>query len=653
LKVSLLIALSVLFINGSNVAAEEGDFASFIGKQQKKSEEPAANEKKAARAEPKKKAKKEKKKAEEPAPRPEPEEAAERTPAPAAPAAPTATATPSERALSTAPGRPSELVKNNRESLIVKTGKQCLVVEFDTLANGMLSCSEPVTVQYTRRNCASSEIEEEGDSEAHVNCPDKKKVELRFRTSQDSVLLSLRTRRQNDGRLGIVTHHQLESAAEEESSLSKLLAAPKLRTKEETKEESPLKLKLSGFATIEAEETRRFGFDGTGGQQNFDQSVARPAQSNLNFFSNIGVEASRDRTSLVSLFEIGEIYFGNAASGGGVGARATNAFEVRNLYLDHGFSDALAFKGGLVTTASDPRSFIFNDHIATVQSAYKTDLSEGLLWYGEAAKHRNVAGHVRDQYIGAMGTLGFLDAVKATVFGLQRRKNADELTANDGTGAVLVGDSVYHWLGATVEAESLLGMTTQFTAIRSWTNTSLPGGHDKATGGLLDLKLTRSIGEALLLLTVEGLYTTGGAGTTDASTRKQIRGRRNNFVSPVGAAYLFSIATSDGVDDSPGTPKESIIANLGQDEGLRIVGATVNTNLSRNLSGFLRFGYIGAGHAGPNGGKLLGLEYDAGLQYQLTTSTALLLDYGYFKPGNFYIHRNPAKLAAAKLKYSF
>src|SRR5690606_5390303 len=112
-----------------------------------------------------------------------------------------------------------------------------------------------------------------------------------------------------------------------------------------------------------------------------------------------------------------------------------------------------------------PRSFVFNDHLASAQATFKTDLSEGLLWYGEAAKSRVAAAHSRDRYFGINGTLGFLSGAKATLFALHRRKDSEELSLSDGSGLTAVGDSRMTWLGTTAEAEPWAGLSVQATGI--------------------------------------------------------------------------------------------------------------------------------------------------------------------------------------------
>lgn len=644
---SLIFLFSVM-VPTSISHAEEGGFASFLEEREKQKENRAESPKKSTAAG-KKKKKNNNAIGLVPAKSSETADAGERS---------TATNSISAPSEEPAPSAPSNMTAEQRlhlSTFVVKTNKNCLVTEVATLPNGELSCSEAAPMRYTLRDCGSGSIKEIGETEAQASCPDRNRIELRFRTSSDAIVMAMRATRQTEGRAGTTTGYTVVSANEEESSLTKFLTIPNLISPSgEKAEESPLKLTFSGFATVEWENTRNFGFDGASLQQNFNSRARQARQSNFNFLTNFGFEAARDKTSLVSIFEIGEVYFGNTASGGAVGARANNIFEVRNLYLNHGFSENISLKGGIVPTASDPRSFIFSDHVSSIQATYSTDLSQGLIWFAEGARHRPGAPHLRDQYAGLMGTLGFLSGPKVTVFGINRTKDSDEILANDNSGNVLSGSSRYVWAGATLETELMPTLSIQGTAIQNWVSTKFTGGKDSFNGHLLDLRLTKKWSDSIFVTTLEGLVTSGAKGVTDATSGKQIRGKRANFVSPIAAAYLLSIATSDGVDDSPGTPKESIIGNLNLDEGLQIAVLGVTANVTRKASVLFRYGHLKAGNGSVATGKThIGDEVDLGLLYQLTPSTSLQLDYAFFMPGNFYATSATARLTAAKMKFSF
>ena len=660
-NLSILLAL-VAFLLPPTIHAEEPDgFTALINRQKAKEAQAKPDE----TAEPPPAARSDsawggddatsKKKSPENKPRKKPrQESVERVEASPPEAAPTRTAE--------APAKTDEGAgESAKEKLIFRGDQSCYVVEFESRPGKVISCSESLPLSYTQRECDTGKVQEAGEAEAAIACPDKNRIVLRFRTGSSALVAVLKVHRENNGRSGVDAHYRVEKAGVEEGSLTKLLAAPKIKsTSGDKPEESPIKFKFSGFAWTEWERTSRFGYDVGAGTQvaqpNFDPKVAQPNQSNLNFFSNVSFEIGKDNTSLVSLFEIGEVYFGDTSSGGAQGARATNIFEVRNLYLNHDLSDRFSVRAGIVTTGSDPRSFIFNDHVATVQASYKTDLSEGLIWYGNSAQNRPAAPASRDQYFGISGTLGFLSKIKATAFGLYRSKAGDSLAVSDGAGSYVTetGDSQYYWLGGTFESDALNPVGVQATAIGNWGRTVLNKQEDHLTAYLADAKTTFVWDAPQATFTLEGLMTSGGKNVVDSGTGKQILGRRRGFASIIGAAYLLTVATSDGVDDAPGSPKQSIIGNLGMDEGLRALVFSTSINLNKKTTGLVRLGHLSSAEGSSATGKTsLGNEIDLEGVYQLSPSTSLQGDFGVFYPGDFYTLTASANLAALKMKFSF
>jgi hypothetical protein len=59
------------------------------------------------------------------------------------------------------------------------------------------------------------------------------------------------------------------------------------------------------------------------------------------------------------------IFYGNTASGGGQGqsSRPGTVIKIRNIYLNHEFTENFSLRSGVLPIVSDPRSFIFNDHV--------------------------------------------------------------------------------------------------------------------------------------------------------------------------------------------------------------------------------------------------------------------------------------------------
>ena len=549
--------------------------------------------------------------------------------------------------------------------LILTTTAGCFVVQFSAPAGQILSCTEPLPITYTQRVCSDGKVQEIGKVDAVVVCEEAGRVQLRFRASKEVIAARLQSRRSDRGRAGVATEYRILSAGTEQSAYSRFLPEPELQPLEEAKpEESPLRWKVQGFAWVEHERTAKFGFDqgvtnasGTvvqSPQANFTSNGPQPRQSNSNFFANFGVEAGKDRTNLVSLFEVGEVYFGDTSSGGAQGTRAGNIFEVRNLFLDHEVSKSLSIRGGLITTASDPRSFIFNDHIGSIAAAFKTDLSEGSFWYGNASQNRPAAQALQDSYMGLNGTLGFLSGIKGSAFAVYRARSGERYAVQGASGLNQENtDTESVWLGGTFETDAKNALSGQVTLIGN--SNSVTSGSQKSSyqSYLLDIKGNYSLSERYVL-SLEGLSTPGAKDARDTASGNPILGKRRAFVSPVGVSYLLSVATSDGADDAPGTPKQSTIANLGLEEGLRIAVATLNFTVSRKTSALLRFGYLASAESSATtDSNEIGQEIDAQLIHNLTPTMSLQLDYGYFTPGPYFSNREAAELIALRTKFSF
>lgn len=557
---------------------------------------------------------------------------------------------------------------SNRAILKVKTDHGCFTVSFESEPGEILSCTEPLDVDYSRTNCVDKKILERGSAEAKVECPDEKRMVLKFDTTQGPLETTLRIHREASGKSGTLTQYQVENAQIAAAEKGKDLTPPALKstnTNESKPEESPLKFTANGYAHIEYERTSHYGYDqGTTSQTaqpNFRRDAGQPTQGNFSLFSNVNFEVSKDQTSLVSIFELGEIYYGNSGSGGAQGARSI-ILELRNFYLTHNFSDALNAKGGLIATASDPRSFIFNDHIGSTQLNYKTPFSEGLIWWGIGQQNLTGATKARDTYVGFLGSLGFITAFKANVFSVWRSK-AEDLYALDtfknNTYYTASGNTNNVWAGTTLEWEPK-PLGAQITGIMNFNRTALAGADYNYDAWLADAKVTYNWEAPQITFTFEGLATPGGQGVTvstngdtTAVSRQDIR-KKKNFVSPIGAAYLMNIATSDGADDAPGTPKQSVIANLNFDEGLRVGIFSTTFNFSKRLTGYFRYGFFQSEKKNATTqSTILGHEGDFGAVYQLTPSSLVQLDYGRFFPGQFYQTHTPADLAAVKYRFNF
>lgn len=547
--------------------------------------------------------------------------------------------------------------------LMIVIQNDCVTLEFPEATGELISCTEKLPIHYIYRDCDSRKLKEAGDTEGVVDCSDERRINLSFNISKGPIETVLRVIRENKGKAGSAANYQVESARFLNNKLAEALPSPDVKNDSTPlPDESPIKFKFSGFASVEHERTSFFGFDAgntstsQGAQPNFSQGAGQTSQSNTNFFSNLNFELSRDRTSLVSIFEIGEIYFGDTASGGGQGARVGNIFEVRNLYLSHRLTEQFALSGGVITTNSDPRGFIFSDHIAGVQLKYSTDVLNGMLWYGNAFQNRAGAAKNRDHYLGFNASYVWSPEFTSSLFGISRFKALDQFAVDPtgaGTFSVSTSNSKYYWAGTNIAA-TLGNFKLDLTGIGNWVRLKGADISSNSFAYLADAKMSYLWSAPQVTFTLEGLATPGATGVTESTTNRQIASKRKNFVSPVGTGYLMTIATSDGLDDSVGTPKQSIIGNLGMDEGLRVAVFSTAVGLTKKLTLLTRWGYLmTAAASSATGSKQLGHEGDVQAVYQVTPSTTLQLDYAKFFPGKFYSERNPADLAAAKMKFVF
>lgn len=556
---------------------------------------------------------------------------------------------------------PNPSGKENEAEIFLRVENSCYFVSFDHRPSEVIACSKQLPLRYTRRNCQTKEVEEHADVNAVVSCQDSKNIALRFRTSDGGVLAQLRVRRNSEGRAGITTQYKVENASRESGSLLDLLPVPLIHSVgERSPEESPLQFKASGFAWIEHDRSTNYGYDTGAGtqiaQQNFNSNASQSDQQNTNLFTNLSFELFKDRTSLVSTFEIGEIYFGDSASGGGQGTRAGNIFEVRNLYLSYEHSEQLIVRGGLITLSSDPRSFIYNDHTASLQATFKTDLTDGTIWYGNAQQHRPGAPRAQDAYLGLSGNYKLFFGISGTAYYVFRKKRGENYAVEDRTTTNAYvsaeGSSHYHWLGTTLAYSGDSPIHLELTGIGNWIRSRAAAFEKNYFAYLLDGKVSYTLGA--FRISAEGLLTPGGKDLTDASTGQTILDRRKSFISPIGASYLLSIATSDGADDAPGAPRQSTLASLSQNEGLKVGVLTLSADLNKRTNAYVRYGKLSSrAPASPNRGTDMGQELDVGGLYQITPSTILQLDYGRFYPGDFFAKRDTATLFAARVKYNF
>ncbi len=243
--------------------------------------------------------------------------------------------------------------------------------------------------------------------------------------------------------------------------------------------------------------------------------------------------------------------------------------------------------------------------------------------------------------------------IKATAYGAYRRNTAETYYLNS-TAAATTGTSETLWLGGTFDYEKLQPLGIQATFIGNWGKTRLDGDlTDSYLAYLADFKITYAWEAPQINFTLEGLLTPGASDAVDAASGANIEGKRAAFSSPINTSYLLTLATSDGVDESPGTSKQSVIGGLGQSDGLRLLIFTTSFNMTKRMTTFVRYGNLSSSAASSTGSKAMGNEFDLGTVYQLTPSTSLQMDYGYLIPGAYYANKESASIFATRMKVSF
>ncbi len=511
-------------------------------------------------------------------------------------------------------------------------------------------------IEYSIKDCSTHKIIEAAETAAQPVCDkDKKHLTLHFKTNKSPLMVKLAVSRTYDGRKGVITEYSLKNIS---ASPLTNLASPKV-IDEANPIEKPLSFEFSGFAFIEQERTANFGYDqGTTSQtamRNFDSSFANSTVNNTSLLSNMNFVLTKDRSQITSILEMGEVYFGNSATGGGVGARSNAVFELRDFYLTQTLNDKLSFRGGIVPLISDARGLVFNDHIGALQFIFKNDLTESTLWYGQATNNRPGASKNRDLYLNLKSDWKLAEIHNLSFFGLMRDLSNE--TFASATSSSVAGSSKYYWYGFDYNVELFKNFTPDITFIyNSGEFTSQDGRHnDSMSAYLADLKLKYEWAKSDLIFTFESLWTSGERNSFDSTANAEKLGKRDHFNSIVGASYLLTLTTSDGADDSVGTPKQSTLASLSQREGLNINVAAVTYNFSKRLTSTIRYGHLSAREKNSStNSSELGQEYDFTTLYSMTPTTELQFDAAYFDPGAYYAyHKDAASLASLKLKLKF
>lgn len=545
-----------------------------------------------------------------------------------------------------------------------------------------------VPVKVTKTDCNTNKVLSEARRNGRPNCSKKNPI-LRIRFEGQSLIVKLKGAKAWGGTEYTVISTQLdvkEKAPEaiisevktsDEVKVTEVkttdVKTSELKTPEATlaKEpepdvsDAPISFKVAGFAHIEFESTSNFGYDGTdtgqGNIPNFDSSQANSKQAVSSLLSNVQFDISKDKTTLTTNFEVGEILNGEANSGGSVGGRA-RILEVRNFFLTQNFDENWTLSAGLQPLQSDPNAYVVSDHYSSASLSYQNDSFNGSLWTAKSEDNKPGLSPATatpdepfvqpDVYSGFWLQNQFSESLKAHLYGVQRRTN--ESLYDEVGGVPDQGASTYNWLGVTVENKFSDEVSLSVSAITNqgnWKSDS-SGLSDTYTAALVNAKLDYSLKN--WSFAIEGLSTTGASDQVSSlGGGLSSIGKRKSFAAN-GVPYLLTIATNDGVDEAPGVPKESIIGGINQAEGVQIMVLKACTILNDKWSGFIRYGVVNAAQkSSTTDSSAMGTEIDIQASYQLSKSALLQIDGAIFTPGSFYLKKDAAQFLGLRWKFSF
>ena len=413
--------------------------------------------------------------------------------------------------------------------------------------------------------------------------------------------------------------------------------------------------KFSGFAFVETEIDQNFGYSSTG-PADFTQSQ----NSQTSFLTNLQVDVTKGPTQFTSIFEIGEVLDGDSASGGAAGARQ-KIVEVRNLFIGQDLSSTWNLKLGLLPIATDPGMFIFNDHLAAQSLTYHTEKTNLNFWHGTAAADKPgtvAASHVNpDNYYGLQTQFTLTAATKLTAYGVYR--STIESLYDNNRAATVNGRSRYQWGGATIENNMNDRLRLQGTYIYNAGQFDGDAGaaSDVYSASLVDANVIYKLPESRIDLSLDGVMTSGSSDSVASGQTVATIGKRKSFSSPdPGCAYLLTIATSDGADDAPGAPKQAVIGNLSQANGLQIYVFKIAKAWTDQFSTFAKLGVLRSTASNSATGSMdMGNEVDLEANYEMSPGTVLQIDAARLTPGAYYTSttREPPTFFGTRIKFSF
>jgi hypothetical protein len=417
--------------------------------------------------------------------------------------------------------------------------------------------------------------------------------------------------------------------------------------------------KLLGWMSVEHENFKNFGDQISSAANAFNSADPNNQNSNMNAIAVFGFSAEKSSHQFVSLFEVGEVYFGETTSGGSQGLRSKN-IEVRNLYVEEKLNDKWSVLLGLRSVASDPRGFILKDEYAGWSLSRKHENLTSSFWQAEAVNSKPGTTAIRDQYLGFSHGIQMSEKSVFNLFGVYR--NTRETFA-DSIDLITEysGKSEYNWLGVQGSHRFDSGFGLEGSAILS--NAKYKGENaaegagatDSTNSWLAHLQLDKEFGSGWSIGAQQLM--TPGSNDSRTATDRRILGRRKNFASPSpSSAYLLTVATSDGRDEAAGSLRagDRIIGRLDIDEGLQVSILSLKKSFLDKFEALIRYGMLKTAVVRTSTSSAdYGTESDVVLTYNFDQQAQFISEYGVFKPGAFFTNREEASLLSFRYKLNF
>lgn len=421
---------------------------------------------------------------------------------------------------------------------------------------------------------------------------------------------------------------------------------------EKEEELAAFKFKTSGWGLVENETLENFG-DGV--TANFNKDDANNSQNDTNLLLNLKFEASKDYLKLESILEVGEIYFGDSATGGNQGLRGKNV-EVRYLNVEEKYGNNWYFKVGLFLVNADPRGFVFSDGLTGASLRYETESYTTQLWSGAGTASKPGNPVTPDTYTGLTHNQRFNEDTQLTVFGAYR-STRESFTDKDLV-TTQSGVSRYYWLGLNYDSQKIAGnghVEANVILNQSQFKAENGGPTDSNNAWLGHVRLDYQVYEAWKV----GLDTLATSGSDVARAGgTQVLGERKNFASPApSSAYLLTIATNDSADDMAGSTRAVSANHIGRldlDQGLRMAVFSVEGDLNENWSVLIRYGQIKSAYKNVTTDSTdYGREADLKVKFKASKNTSWTFEGGVFDPGSYFANQDNAKLVSLAYKLEF